>query len=171
VKRIRDGFVNASRVHGRAGRINVSVNPFVPKPNTPFQWARFAPMDELKRKIKFLKGELAGEPNIAFKADSVKNGAVQALLSLGSRRVGGMILDVLNGKSWGSVLRMREAKTVYASMREKDETLPWDFIDSVVERDYLWREYEKAKSGKVTPPCPPQESGCKRCGVFEGNCI
>jgi radical SAM superfamily enzyme YgiQ (UPF0313 family) len=170
VKRIRDGFVSASKVHGRAGRINVSVNPFVPKPNTPFQWARYAEMADLKKKIKLLKGMLSGEPNIAFKADSVKNGAVQALLSLGSRQVGSMILDVFNGKSWSSVLRMPEAKMVYAREREKDETLPWDFLDSIVEKDYLWREYEKAKSGKITPPCPPQESGCKKCGVFEGNC-
>ena len=171
VKKIRDGFVGASKVHGRAGRINVSVNPFVPKPNTPFQWARFAPMDELKKKIKLLKNLLAAEPNIAFKADSVKNGAVQALLSLGSRRVGSMMLDVFNGKSWSSVLRMPEAKTAYARVKEKGETLPWDFIDSIVDRSYLWREYEKAKSGKITPPCPPQESGCKKCGVFEGNCF
>lgn len=171
VKKIRDGFVSASRVHGRAGRINVSVNPFVPKPNTPFQWARFAEMNELKKKIKLLKQMLIGEPNIVFKAHSVKNGAVQALLSLGSRRVGSMILNVFNGKSWNSVLRMPEAKIVYARVREKSETLPWDFIDSIVERSYLWREYEKAKSGKITPPCPTRETGCKRCGVFEGNCF
>lgn len=171
VKKMRDCFVAASKVHGRAGRINVSVNPFVPKPNTPFQWARFAPMDELKKKIKFLKGQFAGEPNIAFKADSVKNGALQALLSLGSRQLGGTMLSVFNGKSWSSVLRTEQAKMVYARTKEKDEILPWDFIDSVVERDYLWKEYEKAKSGKITPPCPPQESGCKKCGIFEGNCI
>ena len=170
VKRMRDSFVSASKVHGRAGRINVSVNPFVPKPNTPFQWARYAEMGELKRKIKILKVAFATEPNIAFKADSVKNGAVQALLSLGSRQVGSMILDVFNGKSWNSVLRMSEAKMVYAKVREKDETLPWDFLDSIVDKGYLWREYEKAKSGKITPPCPEQESGCKKCGVFEGNC-
>ena len=171
VKRMRDGFVSASKVYRRAGRINVSVNPFVPKPNTPFQWARYAEMSELKKKIKLLKGEFIGEPNIAFKADSVKNSAVQALLSLGSRQVGSMMLDVFNGKSWSSVLRMPEAKMVYASLREKDETLPWDFLDSIVEKGYLWREYEKAKSSEITPPCPPQESGCKKCGVFEGNCF
>jgi radical SAM superfamily enzyme YgiQ (UPF0313 family) len=171
VKKIRDGFVSASKPHGRAGRITAGVNPFVPKPNTPFQWARFAPMDELKKKNKLLKSLLGGEPNVELKTESVKNAAAQALLSLGSRRVGGMILDVFNGKSWNSILRLPEAKRIYAKSREKDEPLPWDFIDALVEKEHLWDEYERAKSGKRTPPCPPPGSGCKRCGVFTGNCI
>ena len=173
VKKIRDGFVTASKAHGRAGKITVGVNPFVPKPNTPFQWARFAPIGELKMKSKLLKSLLGGEPNVNLKIESAKNAAVQALLSLGSRRVGGMLADVVNEKnpkSWSAILRLPEAKQVYAREKGKDELLPWDFIDSIVGKEHLWAEYERAKSAKITPPCPPPLAGCKRCGTFDGNC-
>lgn len=170
-KKMRDAFVKSSKPFGRAGKITVCVNPFVPKPHTPFQWEPFAPMAGLKKKIRFIRRALAGQPNITLKTESVKNAATQALLSVGTRRVGAMILDVFNGKSWSDVLRLPEAKSIYAREKEKEEKLPWDFLDNVVTKQYLWKEREKSKTFKTTAPCPAPHSACRKCGVFKKNCL
>ena len=47
-----------------------------------------------------------------------------------------------------------------AREREKDELLPWDFIDVGVRRDFLWQEYERSKEGIVTPNCREKCAGC-----------
>jgi transcriptional regulator with XRE-family HTH domain len=44
--------------------------------------------------------------------------------------------------------------------REKEELLPWDFIDVGVTREFLWREYERALDEKVTPNCREKCAGC-----------
>ena len=51
--------------------------------------------------------------------------------------------------------------------RQKDEILPWDFIDAGVTKAFLWREYENGRAEKVTPNC---RKGCAGCGakVFGG---
>ena len=46
--------------------------------------------------------------------------------------------------------------------RSKDEILPWDFIDAGVKREFLWREWERARAGQVTPNC---RSACQGCGA------
>ncbi|GMT43104.1 MAG: radical SAM protein [bacterium] len=170
VKKMRDALVENSKPFGRAGRINVSVNPFVPKPHTPFQWECFGTMRELKKNFKILRRSLGGEQNVKLKTGSVKNFSVQALLSVGTRRVGGMLLDALRGKSWSDILRMPEAISVYARRKDKDEVLPWDFIDNTVTKKYLWKEYENSRVEKTTLPCPAPRTGCRRCGIFEGIC-
>ena len=60
--------------------------------------------------------------------------------------------------------------TFYANRRrEKDELLPWAFIDAGVTQAYLWREHERAMSAQITPDC---RKGCQGCGLkrFEGAC-
>ena len=54
--------------------------------------------------------------------------------------------------------------------REKDELLPWAFIDAGVTQQYLWRERERAVQAQTTPDC---RKGCQGCGLkrFEGACV
>jgi hypothetical protein len=47
--------------------------------------------------------------------------------------------------------------------RAKDETFPWDVIDHGIDKDYLWKEYQRGLSARVTPPC--DVGLCTRCGV------
>jgi len=169
VSAIRDAFMEASRPTGHAGKITISANPFVPKPFTPFQWEAMAPPAEVKKKTALLRKKLGRMPNVEFKTESLRLVSAQALLSVGSRLTGSVLLDIFNGKSWNEAL-----KTVCAyHLRRKsgDEILPWDFITTGVRREYLWKEYLKSANGKTTPPCPPEGSGCRRCGEFEGVCI
>lgn len=54
--------------------------------------------------------------------------------------------------------------------RGENELLPWDFIDAGVTRAFLWREWQRAQRGEVTPDC---RKGCQGCGLkrFEGVCV
>ncbi len=170
VKKIRDELVSGSKRHGRAGKITIGVNPFVPKPQTPFQWEPVAPLAELKEKSEKLKKALQGESNMELKIEGGKNAAVQGLLSVGGRSVSAFILRAFEEGGWAAALKSPAAKAVYARRKDLSEILPWDFIDSHVAKKYLQAEAEKAASEKTTPPCPPEHAGCKRCGAFLGNC-
>ncbi|MEE8484614.1 MAG: radical SAM protein [Nitrospinota bacterium] len=171
IKKIHKAFIEKSKKHGRLGKLTVGINPFVPKPQTPFQWSRFADVKDLKRKSRLIRKRLAGLGNLALKIESPKNAAVQALLSLGSRQVGKAIVQAYKDGNYKSVLKAPGAAFYYEREKEFLEILPWDFIDSGVTKEYLWKEHLRSRKGKVTPPCPPTKSGCKKCGVFEGVCF
>lgn len=170
VKKLRDEFVKKSKPLGRAGKITVAVNPFVPKPQTPFQWEPFAAQKDLKRKMAEVKKGLSREANVELKLESGKGAAVQALMSLGNRTAGRGAVRAFTDGDWKNALREAGLASASLAGRDKNEILPWDFIDSGVTKEYLWKERERAFAGKVTPPCPPGLSGCERCGKFLGNC-
>ncbi|HOP80797.1 MAG TPA: radical SAM protein, partial [Armatimonadota bacterium] len=48
-------------------------------------------------------------------------------------------------------------------IRQQDEVFPWDHIDLLVRKEYLWKEYTRALESKVTSPC--NVGSCARCGV------
>ncbi|MBI5638752.1 MAG: radical SAM protein [Nitrospinae bacterium] len=169
-KRIRDELLAGSKRHGRAGKITVGVNPFVPKPQTPFQWEPVAPLAELKEKSAQLKKALLRESNMELKIEGGKNAAAQGLLSVGGRSVSTLIMRAFEEGGWTAALKTPAAKSAYARRKEFGEALPWDFIDSGVTKKYLQAEAGKAANEKTTPPCPPEHAGCKRCGEFLGNC-
>lgn len=169
-KKIRDALLAGSKKRGRAGKITIGINPFVPKAQTPFQWEPVAPLDELKAKVLAVKRGLAREANIELRAESPKNAAAQGVLSMGGRGAADMLLRARAEKGWTALLRTDAAKRVYARRKGYAEVLPWDFIDGGVSREYLEKEHARALKGKTTPPCPPEKAGCRRCGDFSGNC-
>jgi len=167
VKRIRHEFLRSSRGRGAIGTLTVSVNAFVPKPVTPFQWAAMADTAELKARIALLERELRRVPNVRLHADVPRWAYVQALLARGDRRVGELLLGVhAAGGNWRRALRESVLNADWFVLRERpaEETLPWDFIDHPVSRDYLRQEYERALAGLDGPACRPG-AGCEACGA------
>ena len=166
VKRIKHRQLVIGRGRGRLGTITVSVNSFVPKPATPFQWAPFCDLDLLKRRIKKIKRGLGSVANVRVHADVPRWAYIQALLSRGDRRLAPLLTAVVeNGGNWAQAIKRVNVNPEFYLYRErgKDERFPWDFIDHRVSRDYLWEEWEKARAGKVTSACDPEH--CCRCGV------
>jgi radical SAM superfamily enzyme YgiQ (UPF0313 family) len=170
VKRLRDELLNKSKQHGRAGKIMAAINPFVPKAQTPFQWESLAPQKELKNKMAEIRSGLARESNVELKLESAKHAAPQALLSVGNRNAGKIALEAFRDGNWKIVQKRYSNFNAFFHGGGMDEILPWDFIDSGVTKEYLWKEREKSYQGKTTAPCLPEMAGCKRCGEFEGNC-
>src|SRR5207245_7263796 len=91
VERIKDRMIEAGRGFGRVGKIIPSLNGFVPKPNTPFQWEPICAEKELKRRLKWVCKHLARLPNVEVRAMSARIAHEQALFSSGDRRVARVI--------------------------------------------------------------------------------
>jgi radical SAM superfamily enzyme YgiQ (UPF0313 family) len=85
--RIRERMLQVARGRGRIGRLHPSVNPFVPKPGTPFQWLPMEDPRETDRKLQYLRKAFARMPNVDAVIKSARTGAVQSVLALGDRRV------------------------------------------------------------------------------------
>jgi radical SAM superfamily enzyme YgiQ (UPF0313 family) len=131
----------------KAERITVSLNSFVPKPGTPFQWHPFEDLSSLNEKIKWVKEGFRKDRNVSVTADLPKWAYLQTLLSRGDRRVGKLLLTAHNlGGNWPQAYRSVDLNPDFYVYRPRTfkEILPWDFIDHGVRKEYLWREYQDA---------------------------
>ncbi len=165
-KKIKHQFLESSRIKKRIGEITVSVNSFVPKPFTPFQWVAMNDERTLKKKIKMIKDGLKKVANVRVHADIPRWAYIQAMFSRGDRRVSEILTLVnKNRGNWAQTLKETPINPDFYALRERslDELLPWDFIDHGVKKSFLRNEYKRAMDGKVTPPCPMKS--CNVCGV------
>jgi radical SAM superfamily enzyme YgiQ (UPF0313 family) len=164
VRKIRTVWLEAGRRRGRLGNLTLSVNPFIPKPFTPLQWAAMESISALKKKVQYLKRQVGRMANTNVTCESLKAAELQALLSRGDRRTGRLLPHLAEGVGLTAACR-REGleKDFYLTReREEDEILPWEIIDQGVSRTFLWSEYRRGLAGDLTPPCG---SGCHRCGI------
>ncbi len=128
-------------------RITLSVNQFIPKPHTPLQWCALADISETGKKIKKIVNAFGGDKQINVIHDVPKWNYVQALLSLGDRRVGEILMAVhrLDG-NWAKALKDVNINPDFYVYRRKafDEILPWDILDLGTSRKSLISECRKA---------------------------
>jgi radical SAM superfamily enzyme YgiQ (UPF0313 family) len=125
------------------------VNQFIPKAVTPFQWCPLAPIRSAQKKIRQIEKAFRRDPAVNVIHDVPKWNYIQALLSLGDRRVGKILRAVhQEGGNWSRALKGSAPHPDFYVYRQKDpaEILPWDFIDHGVSRDFLLEEYQKALS-------------------------
>lgn len=148
----------------KSGTLKLSVNPFVPKPVTPFQWHPFERVEVLDKRMRIIKEGLKRSAGVSVKAMPSKEAFVQAWISRADRRAGQFIIDAeLNGVK--GAVKSNKAFMEEAVYRKRafDEVLAWDLVDHGLKKDYLWSEYERGLEGKLTPPC--KVGACFRCGV------
>lgn len=166
VKQIKHRFLASSRARKHIGTITVSLNSFVPKPFTPFQWAAMDEVGTLKRKIKKIKTALKKVANLRINTDVPRWAYIQAMLSRGDRKVADILsLAHTNRGNWAQTFKTAPLNPDFYVLRERDlnERLPWDFIDHGIKKSYLQKEYQRAKQAKTTPDC--QVEICRICGV------
>jgi radical SAM superfamily enzyme YgiQ (UPF0313 family) len=168
--RVRERLMAGGRP--TVGRILVSINPFVPKPWTPFQWEPMEALPSLRRKLAGLRRVLGAMPAVEVETESPREGYLQTLLSRGDRRVA-PILERLQAQpdDWWALLKsMRGSRGdlvdpdrfVHRTL-PPDALLPWDFIDHHVDKRYLLAERRKALAERETPPC--DTTTCHTCGA------
>ncbi|MFL6216426.1 MAG: radical SAM protein [Blastocatellia bacterium] len=163
-ERIRERMIEIARPRGRVGSIIVSLNAFVPKPQTPFQWEPIQSERELDRKIKYLTRAFKGMPNVEMRAMSSRIAMLQAMISLGDRRLSEFLLETDRTGNWRQLMR---GWTDYATRRRTlDEPLPWDIVDIGLTKEFMKKEYERAMVNRITKPCPAIDP-CIRCGVCD----
>ncbi len=165
--RIREEVLRPwAKRRGRMGRITLSVNPFVPKPWTPFQWAPLAPREALEGARRLLERTLRPK-GIEVESLSAREAFLQTLLSRGDRRVADL-LELAQGETGGNLraaLRRWPHAPEFFVHREigLDEDLPWDVLDQGVTKEFLAREWRRGKGAQLTPRCAV--GTCRACGL------
>jgi len=167
-------------------RCTVSIGGFVPKPHTPFQWAGQADHETVDRRLRLLRDALRADRrygrSIGLRYHDGKPGIVEGLLSRGDRRVSKVIRAVwedggrFDGWSehfsfdrWmecaGKALIDEPVDVDWYTTRERDfaEVLPWDHLDSGLDKDWLWEDWQDAVGGVEVADC--RWTPCFDCGV------
>ncbi len=155
-----------ARRRGKMGRLSLSVNPFVPKPWTPFQWAPMQDRADLERKRGLLERALRPH-GVEVDFFSPRAAHVQALLSRGDRRCADL-LELAHRDTGGDLrkaLRAWPHDPGFFVEREvgQGEALPWDFLDHGVTKAFLAREYRRGARARITPRCAL--ATCRACGL------
>ena len=146
-KQVRHEILSHRKGQKGKWRVVLSVNPFVPKPATPFQWVALEEVGELKRKLKMIQREIKGEKGMELIHDLPKWAYIQALLSKGDRRVGKILMAACRYQGdWNKALRETDINPDFYVYRKRDldEIFPWDFIDHGIPKEKLREEYIKA---------------------------
>ena len=149
VTKIRERVIAAARAERRLGEVVLSVNPFVPKPFTPFQWRGMEEVKLLERKGKLLRDAVGRLSNVRLQMESPKDAYLQALLSRGDRRLATFLLMSEELGNWRKAAQGAGIDTDLLVYRDipLDELLPWDFIAGG-DRERLVREYRRAFCGQ-----------------------
>lgn len=146
------------------GKVSVSVNPFVPKPVTPFQWHGMEDATVIDARFDIIKSALKGVRGVELRTYPSKESLAQAYISRADRRIGSVLVEAaLTSLKRALKKHAPEYAREAARMRASVECLAWDVIDHGILKKYLWLEYERALGSKATPPCDMPT--CKRCGV------
>ena len=164
----------------RNGKVQVvaSTSFFVPKPFTPFQWARMSTKEEFLDKARVVNRkmkEMLNHKSLKYNWHEADVTVLEGVLARGDRRVAAVIEEAYrNGAlydAWSESFRndiwMKAFETCgvdidFYTTRERslDELFPWDFIDTGVSKEFLKREWNNAVNGTVTPNCRERCSGC-----------
>lgn len=172
-ERVRERLAAGGRPRRRVGAVTISLNNFVPKPWTPFQWEPMDAIPALRQKATALRRAVARVPNLTLDVESPREAYLQTVLSRGDRRVGRFIEAVHAADGdWWRVLRAW-ARDGLADLPPPDayvhrtygeqERLPWDFIDHRIAKPYLWIERRKAHAARQTAPC--DTATCTACAA------
>jgi radical SAM superfamily enzyme YgiQ (UPF0313 family) len=150
-KKIQHHALQYSKGKRKFRRITLSINQFIPKPQTPLQWCALADVNEAGKKIKKIVNAFRQDKQIKVIHDVPKWNYVQALLSLGDCRVGEILLAVHNLEgNWAKALKEVNINPDFYVYRQKsfDEFLPWNIIDLGISKKSLISECRKALKGK-----------------------
>jgi radical SAM family uncharacterized protein len=167
-------------------RCTVSIGGFVPKPHTPFQWAAQCDPDTVDSRLRKLREAVNSDRglgrNIGMRYHDGKPSLIEGLLSRGDRRVGRVIERVwreggrfdgwsehFSYERWTAAaaaeLEPLGVSLAWFTTRERteDETLPWDHLDSGLDKQWLWDDWQDALSEQELDDC--RWTPCFDCGV------
>ena len=165
------GLAERTQAHmaevGCKGRLTLSINPFIPKPFTPFQWMAMDHQKSVEKKLQYIKKSLQKNRRIEVLVESPKEAYIQGVLARGDRRLGKVLAACAldrGSKSFKSEMKKAGLDIDDCNYRERkfEDYLPWSHLDMGLRNGYLEQEWQRAVDEAYTPPCM---EGCKRCGV------
>ena len=161
------------------GKVNVSVNTFIPKSHTPFQWVGQDTLAESNEKIAWLQEKMRFG-RVHLKTQQPKSSILEGLWARGDRRLSALLIAAYKKgcrfdgwtewfrlEKWLDAIDTTGVDLDFYTTRKRhlDEPLPWDHIDVGVTKAYLKKEWEKAITGEQTDDC--RNGGCNECGVCD----
>ena len=131
-----EGIVDFCASAVRTGlRVRASLNPFIPKPQTPLQWFPMQPLRSLKAKFRFLQSRLRAAGVRDVSGYSPREAVLQAFLMFAGESAAPDILAMAQGAG-PAVDRLDRA----CALKSADENFPWDILETTIPRSELWRE-------------------------------
>ena len=170
-------------------QITISTSFFVPKPFTPFQWARMYQPEDYIGRAKIVNDTVKEQLNrksIKYNWHEADVTVLEGVLARGDRKVSQVLLYVyehggifdawsefFDYQRWLDAFEACGVSMDFYTMRERplDEIFPWDFIDTGVTKEFLIREWKNAIGETVTPNCRMKCSGCGIARFKTGVCI
>ena len=146
-KKIKHHAMKFSAGKRKFKRITLSINQFIPKPVTPFQWHPLEDINTIRKRMRKIESALRKEPSVKVIHDLPKWNYLQALFSLGDREVSKILISAhQNNGNWPKAFKEVNVNPDFYVYRHKSmvETLPWDFIDHGISKQYLTTEYKRA---------------------------
>jgi radical SAM family uncharacterized protein len=188
IARLAHDVIRAGRAAtgSRDIRCTVSIGGFVPKPHTPFQWASMATPETIDRRLRLLKEAINSDRSlgraIGYRYHDGEPSLIEGLLSRGDRRVGAVIRRVWRDggrfDGWSEHFSYTRWVTAAAAelphhgvdldwytTRERDEheVLPWDHLDSGLDKEWLWQDWQDSLREYEQDDC--RWTPCFDCGV------
>lgn len=175
----------------RHGKVSIvaSTSFFVPKPFTPFQWASMNNKEQFLSKARIVNTKmksLLNHKSIRYNWHEADVSVLEGLLARGDRKISKVIYDAYKGGAlydswsdsfdnniWEKAIADNNVDMDFYISRERDldEILPWDFIDIGVTKQFLKKEWERAKQELVTPNCRTKCAGCGAARFGGGVCF
>jgi radical SAM superfamily enzyme YgiQ (UPF0313 family) len=170
-------------VHGRKTQVNVSVNTFIPKPHTPFQWVGLEPAASIREKQAFLQRKIRGG-GFKLSYSDPNTTLLEAALTRGDRRLGQVIQRAwelgTRFDAWHEQRNVDAWKQAFAEtgldpdfyahrQRPADEVFPWKVINTGVRKKFLLQEYRRSQEGVTLVDCREQCHGCGILGDYADN--
>ena len=169
----------------RAKNINIttSTSSFIPKPFTPFQWAKQDSREEIVRKQDILKATIKNR-KIKYNWHDNRSSYLEGVFARGDRRLLPAVLEAVKSgcrlDGWDEEFKFDKWMQAfekcginpdwYLRERSYDEVLPWDHLSLGVTKEFFMRENEKAKRGETTPNCHEKCAGCGATSFKAGVC-
>ncbi|HID15254.1 MAG TPA: radical SAM protein [Candidatus Atribacteria bacterium] len=143
----------------------LSINPFIPKPHTPFETYPQTKEPLVKRRLLYIEDFLKKNYNkVKLLPREIKYYTLQGLLSRGGKEISFLLPKIVEvgPRKFRRVVDKKVIESVLFSWNS-NRKLPWEVVDTGIKREYLKMERMLSEKGKLTPSCPLK--GCKLCGI------
>ena len=183
-----DTVPKEKRINGKV-QIVTSTSFFIPKPFTPFQWARMCTKEEfIEKAYQTKKGIMAqlNQKSIKYNWHEADVSVLEGVLARGDRKLAKVLLkayemgclfdswsECFHNDVWMKAFEDCGIEPDFYTTRERreDEIFPWDFLDCGVTKEFLLREWKKARTQTVSPNCRQQCQGCGANRFGGGVCV
>ena len=179
-----------NQVGARRTEVHVSVSTFIPKPHTSFQWEPLADAATIERRQSMLREGIRGR-GLQLSWNPYMSSQLEALLARGDRRLNELVErawhlgarfdawdDWRNEDAWHRAIAELPGEGLQAQFdspeafldfyltrrRAEEETLPWDHLQSGVEKRFFLQDYRRSREGKLLVDCREQ---CHACGILQ----